>query len=240
MPQILSQELKKALEAVSRPTFEGLGWVGGCGKEIDFLHKQPIEKMLPLCKDLLYGRISKYNLTTWDRSEDIAIACYQVSAAILLRDMKKPEALNLLREWLSSQTIHPEKQKFYAHEIGGLQQVISSIGSYGQAEDIPRLQKWINHPDVSIRLELTRALGNINHKSAIETLHKMMLNDPENSVRVEAIISLRNYGDQSVLADLKSIYDNPHYLNHPNEKKVIKETIDAIEKRLKDQTVKHD
>jgi len=224
------EEIKKVLEKVSRPGIEGTGWHLGGGEYIRFFQKQPPEIMLPICKDLLYGEISKYNLTDWGEGKDFAIDYYRLSAAYILRYMKKPEALSVLREWI-------EKQKVEASErTSGLKAVIEAIGEYGEPEDAARLQRWAKHPYDLVRYSAVMALGNINYFIAIHTLKDVMLYDPNLGLRIFAIKYLKNYGDESILPDLKRFYEDPNIFPDPFSKKIIKETIEAIENRLKEKT----
>jgi len=227
LSQVSIDQIKDVLEKISKPGMEGTGWHWDGEMYINFLHKQPAEIMLPICEDLLYGRISKYNLTDWGKGKDFAIDYYRLSAAYILKDMKKPEALSLLREWIEKQSIEASER------TSGLSAVIEAIGEYGEPEDAARLQRWAKHPDFYVRYSAVKALGNINHYIAIHTLHDVMLSDPRLGLRSDAIKYLKRYGDESVLSDLKRLYEDP---NIPLNKKIMKETIEAIENRLKEKS----
>jgi HEAT repeats len=226
--QMLNQELKYAIEKVSKPTIDDCY----CAKEIDFLLKQPAIKMLPIFEDLLYGRISRYSLTTWNENEAYAKRFYSSEAALMLGKMKNSEALNILRKWIDMQPIPESTKKFEYGEDSALKAAMEAIGYYKQPEDVTRLCRFSSYPEWSVRTFLAKIIGTIGGKNAIQLLHKMMLEDSNLSVRVTAITALKDCGDQSILSDLKAIYADPNSFPHPNDKKIIKETIEAIESRV--------
>jgi HEAT repeats len=226
--QILEKKIKTIMENAFGPCIDE------CynNSEMNILLSQPSDKMLPIYEDLLYGRIDKYNFTAWNIGQENAKNYYRKGAANMLAKMKKSEALEILRKWLDEQIIYPEKKKYDYRELLGINASINAIADYRKPEDIIRLEKWINHPDWGLRVSLANAFGKIECKRSVEMLHKMLLNDSNLAVRIEAIKSLKNFGDESVLSDLKAYYADQDSFSHPNDKKIIKETIDAIEGRI--------
>lgn len=226
--QMLNQELKYAIEKISRHTIDDCY----CKKEMDFLFKQPADKMLPIYENLLYGKITQYNLTTWNENIEYAKRFYSGAAAKMLGKMKILEALNIIRKWIDMQIIPDASKKFEYGELIAVNSAIQAIGNYNQQDDVLRLRKFINHPDWGTRTSLTRALAKIGGKDSIELLHNMMLNDPNLTVRIKAISSLKDCGDESVLPDLEKVYEDKFYFSDSYGKKIIKDTIDAIKRRI--------
>lgn len=224
MSQMLSKDIKEAIERVSAPYIDD-----DMLKPIStkYLLKQPEKVMLPIYEDLLYDNFLEYELSTWNTSIDKVQDLYRKGSATMLKEMKSPEALKILRKWFDEYPFLNIKLKY----SWGVYAAIGALGSYKKTDDISRLEKLAKNQDSDLRYSVVSALSQIGSTNALKTLRDLMLNDSDAGVRINAIKAMKICGDLSVIPDLTLLLEKPEYKGYPKTLENIKLAIKNIKQR---------
>ncbi|HUK57242.1 MAG TPA: HEAT repeat domain-containing protein, partial [Nitrospiria bacterium] len=129
---------------------------------------------------------------------------------------------------LGKEDIEPLIQKLDDPRWFVVRNVVYVLGKIGKEKVIENFRKLVNHKEVKVRKELLHTLDGMKDPRSLELI-VAFLNDPESSLRIQAIRSLSSHNYQAALEPLKNVIEEREFvLRDLYEKKEIFEALGKI------------
>lgn len=90
---------------------------------------------------------------------------------------------------------------------------LMALGAFGQAEAVAVLHNYSQHADWRLRAAAIQALGRRPHPAMLVRLHHLLLNDPDEYVRLTVVSVLESLADESSFDPLVKALDFPELID---------------------------
>jgi hypothetical protein len=111
------------------------------------------------------------------------------------------------------------RQKYHEHVLTPLRELHEVLRKAGRSEAIPAIGSLLDDPDVEVRQDAARTLGNLGHDKCIPWLRKAFA-DPEGSVRSAALSDLMYGAEKPMCSDAfrRALAEEVvNFLRHPEQ-----------------------